>query len=103
MSQNQPLELMATFRWPEHSAQYVAPVLNRLAEASRLEDGCWQFELYFATPKAGAAIAVERWADRDSWEKHLSDTAVANAKQEFKKHKIEVEIKMLEPIARTSP
>lgn len=101
MTQNSQLELLAVFHWPQQNDPLVIPVLEKLAVASRREEGCLEFELFFGAAKSKRAVAVERWSDRKSWETHLSDTAVRTAKMAFKQHLVEVEVKLLAPTTKT--
>jgi quinol monooxygenase YgiN len=62
----------------EHVAA-VGSALDKLAKATRMEEGCQQYDVYQATGESGVFFTVEVWADEGAVAAHMGTPHVAEA------------------------
>ncbi len=94
------INLIATIPVPAEALATASALLRAYGEVVRAEPGNLRFEAY-VEPDTGALVVVERYADADAFQAHLSDPANA----EFNGRLADVlggggsSLQMLEPLA----
>lgn len=71
------LLILGTIRLPADKLDEARPVMRRMADASRAEDGCHEYSYAEDVLNPGLIHVKERWRDRDALDAHFSSQHIA--------------------------
>jgi len=71
------LLIIGTFRLPANNMEAARPIMKRMAEASRLEEGCLEYGYAEDVFAPGLIHVKEMWADQHALDRHFAATHLA--------------------------
>lgn len=71
------LLIVGTVRLPAHSMEAARPIMKRMAEASRLEQGCLEYGYAEDVFVPGLIHVKEMWIDQDALDRHFAAAHLA--------------------------
>lgn len=66
------LLIVGTVRLPAHNMEAARPIMKRMADASRLEEGCLEYCYAEDVLEPGLIRVLEMWVDRDALDQHFA-------------------------------
>jgi len=71
------LLIVGTVRLPADNVDAARPIMRRMAEASRLEEGCLEYGYAEDVLDPGLIHVKEMWADQDALDRHFAAAHLA--------------------------
>jgi quinol monooxygenase YgiN len=71
------LLIVGTVRLPAHNMEAARPVMKRMADASRLEEGCVEYVYAEDVFDPGLIHVKEMWVDQNALDRHFASTHIA--------------------------
>jgi quinol monooxygenase YgiN len=71
------LLIIGTVRLPAENLELARPIMRRMADASRAEDGCVEYGYAEDVFDAGLIHVKELWADQEALNRHFSSNHIA--------------------------
>ena len=71
------LLIVGTVRLPAHNLEAVRPIMQRMAEASRAEEGCVEYGYAEDLIDPGLIHVKEMWVDQPALDRHFATTHLA--------------------------
>ncbi|RIV92257.1 antibiotic biosynthesis monooxygenase [Aurantiacibacter xanthus] len=71
------LLIVGTVRLPAHNLEAARPIMQRMAEASRAEDGCAQYSYAEDLFDPGLIHVKEMWVDQHALDRHFATAHLA--------------------------
>lgn len=71
------LLIVGTVRLPAHNVEAARPIMKRMAEASRAEDGCVEYAYAEDIFDPGLIHVKEMWIDQASLDRHFASAHIA--------------------------
>lgn len=71
------LLIVGTIRLPAHNMEAARPVMKRVADASRVEEGCLEYGYAEDVFDPGLVHVKEMWVDQDALDRHFAAAHLA--------------------------
>jgi quinol monooxygenase YgiN len=71
------LLIVGTVRLPAHNMEAARPIMKRMAEASRTEEGCIEYGYAEDVLEPGLIHVKEMWTDQSALDSHFSSIHIA--------------------------
>lgn len=72
------LLIVGTVRLPAGNLDAARPIMKRMADASRLEEGCLEYSYAEDVFNPGLIHVKEMWSDQDALDRHFAAEHLAN-------------------------
>ena len=72
------LLIVGTVRLPAHNVDAARPIMKRMADASRAEEGCEEYAYAEDVSDPGLIHVKEMWVDQNALDRHFATTHLAD-------------------------